>query len=302
MPISNIDEFTDSTQFERLVLDRLIPIFPSHSGDEIDLRRAMAGAGPVEIRTSASFSLSGQATSELIEGILPLLFGAAWKVLDLLVELLLQKGREPLPAGNWTIKAKLAALDKGDVDWLALGGDQAIWGALASLYAATTEHRHCLVHRLAHFAEGSLTLSGEDRQGNPLRDLRAEELQAFIRAVQVAARAITNGGLQSREADHLRYELDKLCSHTGRGSLGGAKAGCPEVVRMLLLPKGSVHMADFAYVCSNARKRSPGGGHFDLWIDIPDDPSRQLFARMEDVPPEKVIVSLANLPAYLSWR
>jgi len=301
VPIATVEEFAESTEFERLVLDRLMPLYSSDSSDEIDLRQAIAGTGPVKIRITGSTFVFGQAAGEQLEVILPLLFGAAWKVLDLLVEVLLQRGCRP-SRGNWTIKDKTVAVLEGLADWSLLGGDQPLCAALTDLYVATTEHRHCLVHRLTSFAQQSLTLTGVDSRGNPLRSLCREELQAFVRAAQVAARSVINGGLRTREADHLRYELDQLRLHTGHMPLGGAKAGRPEIVRMVLVPEGGLHVADFAYVCPSARKRSPGGGHFDLWIDIPEDPSRQLFARMEDVPEQKVRIDLSKLPPYLAWR
>ena len=131
-----------------------------------------------------------------------------------------------------------------------LGADPPLWAALVALYINTTEHRHCLVHRLAGFCPQSLTLSGVDRQGQPLRSLRREELQAFVRAAQIAAEAVIAGGLGPRQADHLRYELDQLRDHTGQPALGGAWIARPLIVRMILLPSGDGSVeADFAYAC-----------------------------------------------------
>ncbi|WP_417787149.1 hypothetical protein [Stutzerimonas xanthomarina] len=224
MSISTTAVFAESTAFERLVLDRLMPRYGSDSADEIDLREAMVGTGPVQVKISAFVSLFAHAVAEATASMLPLLFGAAWKLLDLIVELALQQGSAPSRDGNWAIKAKARALTRGDANAAVLGGDPAVWAALGALYVATTEHRHCLVHRLARFCQQSLTLSGVDAQGQPLRALCGEELQAFVRAAQIAADAVIAGGLQAREADHLRYELDRLRAHTGQPLLGGTKA------------------------------------------------------------------------------
>lgn len=303
MPITNVETFADSTAFERLVLDRLMPCYGSDSADEIDLREAMAGTGPVQVKISAFASFSAHAVAEATASMLPLLFGAAWKLLDLIVELALQQGLAPSRDGKWPIKAKARALARGDASAAVLGADPALWATLSALYVATTEHRHCLVHRLAGFCPQTLTLSGADAQGQRLRSLRREELQAFVRAAQIAAEAVVNGGLQTRQADHLYYELDQLRDHTGQPPLGGASASRPMTVRMILLPSDDGGFeADFAYACRKARKTSPHHGHCDLWIDIPDGSSRKLFARMEDVPEQKVCVDLNNLPAYLAWR
>lgn len=303
MPISTAADFAESTEFERLVLDRLLPCYESDTHDEIDLREALAGNGPVRVNISAFVSLSAHAVAEATASMLPLLFGAAWKLLDLIIELALQQGAAPSDTGHWPIKSKALALASGKANAAVLGADPPLWAALIALYINTTEHRHCLVHRLAGFCPQSLTLSGVDRLGQPLRSLRREELQAFVRAAQIAAEAVIEGGLKPRQADHLRYELDQLRDHTSQPLLGGARAARPLIVRMILLPSGvGGFEADFAYACQKARRTSPQRVHCDLWIDIPDAPSRMLFARMEDVPEQKVRVDLNNLPPYLAWR
>lgn len=301
MPIATVADFAESTEFERLVLDRLLPCYGSDSSDEIDLRAVLAGTGPVRMKMSFSVSLSAHAVAEATACMLPLLFGAAWKLLDLIIELALQ-GAAPSDTGHWPIKSKALALASGKANAAVLGADPPLWAALVALYINTTEHRHCLVHRLAGFCPQNLTLSGVDKQGLPLRSLRREELQGFVRAAQIAAEAVIEGGLKPRQADHLRYELDQLRDHTGQPALGGARIARPLIVRMILTSGVGGFEADFAYACQKARRTSPQRVHCDLWIDIPDAPSRMLFARMEDVPEQKVRVDLNNLPPYLAWR
>lgn len=131
MPISTTADFAESTEFERLVLDRLMPCYESGSSDKLDLREAMTGSGPVQVTTSGTFSLSAQAVAEATASMLPLLFGAAWKLLDLIVELALQQGLAPSRDGNWAIKAKARAL-RGDANAAVLGGNPALWAALSA--------------------------------------------------------------------------------------------------------------------------------------------------------------------------
>lgn len=136
MPVSDVQTFADSTAFERLVLDRLMPRYGSDSADVIDLREAMVGTGPVQVKISAFVSLSAHAVAEATAtaSMLPLLFGAAWKLRDLIVELALQQGSAPSRDGNWAIKAKAKAraLARGDAKAAVLGGDPAVWAALGA--------------------------------------------------------------------------------------------------------------------------------------------------------------------------
>jgi hypothetical protein len=79
-------EFADDTAFERLVLDRAMPLLPtSEARSVIDLRGpgVSVAVTPMPARVYVGDAPGTVGVAELR----PLIFGAAWKVLDLLVEL-----------------------------------------------------------------------------------------------------------------------------------------------------------------------------------------------------------------------
>lgn len=80
MAIASMTDFAESTAFEGLVLDRLCPVFSNDESKVLDLRQAMAGTGPTVIGLSFTESLYVQALERMILNVLPLLFGAIWKV------------------------------------------------------------------------------------------------------------------------------------------------------------------------------------------------------------------------------
>ena len=299
--MSNSD-FAEETAFERLVLDRLVPIMSPHSTEEIDLREAITSTGQINLRMSFSSSMSGQEVAKATLSVMPLLFGAAWKIFDLMLELALHLRREPSEKRHWTIQEKKKIALSGELRPLPLfSTEKNLWNALCKIYAVTVEHRHCLVHRTACFSETPLLLSGKDKSGEALRPLAASELEAFVRAAQLAASTIISGKLDSRNAKHLRYELDQLKTHTNI-PLNGSRACTPTLVRMCLThAKNDKLQADFAYVCRKSKELNPHK-NYDILIDIPDSSNRKLFARLEDLPESKVIIDLENLPPYLSLR
>ena len=303
MTITSITEFAESTAFERLVLDRLCPVFSNDESEVLDLREAMAGTGPSVINLDFTESACFQAVENTKLNIMPLLFGAAWKILDLLIELALhQAGIKPDQKNKYSITKKVDAAKNGKGTCALSSADQPLWAAVCAAYAATFEHRHCLVHRLAAFSEYSLQLSGQTASGATLKPLEATELYAFVSVAQITASVVIAGGLDARTADHLRYELDCLQQHTGLALLGGLKASKPVTLKLTLTSVANNQFEiDFVPVHAMAKKRYPTV-HLDAWIDIPDGSGRTLFSRLEDLPLAKKMIDLGSLPPYLSFR
>ena len=108
----------------------------------------------------------------------PLLFGTAWKVLDLLLEAALAAASEVSPQkdGHWSIEAKEKKATAFTAQPQSISS--AAWQALMATYAATVQPRHSLVHR-AVFTDPAGALVGHDRQGAKLRRVPPDEQEAF---------------------------------------------------------------------------------------------------------------------------
>jgi len=233
--IQTVEEFAEATLFERLALDRVRPVLGDESTDEIDLRSPDAQGGVI-VHARLHCSVSGDAVNSLTVALTPLSFGAAWKILDLFVELALnQSGAKP-KRRIWTIDEKVAAAQGGLGLSSLLKGDDALWRAILCTYAATHQHRHCVVHRTAQFSSQAVQLAGVDKGGAALQPLTKNELDAFLVVAQEVASAVMVGGLAARSADYLRFELDQLCEHTGLTELGGKRRSKPVMVRLLPTP------------------------------------------------------------------
>lgn len=298
--IQTVKDFDEATLFERLTLDRVRPVVGDESIEEIDLRSLDQQGVTIHMRVQCS--ISADAVNSLALALTPLLFGAAWKILDLFVELALnQSGAKPKRT-NWTIDEKVTAAQGGLGLSTLLTGDVALWRAVLCAYAATHQHRHCVVHRTAQFSSQAVQLDGVDKRGKPLRPMTNDELNAFLVIAQEVASAVIAGGAEPRSADYLRFELDQLREHTGFPELGGKQRSKPVMVRMAPIPVAAdLYELDFKAAYARATKARPHS-HYDAWIDYPNDSGRTLYARMEDVPKETVRFGLGSPPPFLQFR
>jgi hypothetical protein len=155
--IFTLQDFEEGTAFELYVLERVRPAIEQHGGSPIDLRDSKSIAA---VGVFFSESVSGAAVDALKDELAPLMFGAAWKILDLLLEFALNRAGLAPARNRWSIaeKQKHALSGHGDRDVLRCS--QPVWDTILRVYANTVEHRHCLVHRTAKVDAGTGTNGG----------------------------------------------------------------------------------------------------------------------------------------------
>lgn len=203
--ITTPQEFEQSTAFELYVLETVRPAIEQHGDPSIDLRGSKT---IVAVTISITDNPSEASVSRLKDTFAPLLFGAAWKVIDLLLEFALNRGSLSPKGLYWTIDEKQQHALTGSGDTTVLGCPRTVWATLLRIYAATVEHRHCLVHRTAAVDATSGALEGVDRNNHRLKPLTRDEQIAFAKLASLAARAASKGGMERRSEDHLKYHLD----------------------------------------------------------------------------------------------
>jgi hypothetical protein len=241
-------------------------------------------------------SFADESRNALIHELRPLLFGAAWKILDLLVEYGLN---QVTPQAHWTIQAKQAQASSAAV--VPLSNDQAVWSRVAALYANTVEARHCLIHRRFVFsAVGDMTQL-VDRQGAPMPDVTAEEQNAFCRVAQRASIVLQLGRFSPRDRLDIVASLDKIVAQHGLGALGGgASARLPELVQVNAQSSIVGWTVDIAGTLDNAEKVFPGRAYFDIEISFPGKGLPPLVGRLEDAPRGSAIpIDPGNPPAWV---
>lgn len=289
--IVTVQDFIDATAFERSVLATVSSIVADQSADVLDLRQS-----PPAIQSSLQERIGDNARLELVNELRPLLFGCAWKILDLTIELGLNQMN---PQPKWRIQTKAVQAPKALVP--ALSGDSHIWNRIASLYARSMEVRHCLVHRqFAISAAGDMTQL-VDRQGNPIPDFPAEHQAAFCNVVRRASVVIESSRYRDRDRLDLIASLDALAVHHGLGPIGGGvPARRPELIRANALPRSAGWTVDIASAIAGARRVFPGRPYYDIEISFPGTCLPPITGRLEDAPEQSdVAIDPANPPAWV---
>lgn len=296
--ISTQADFEDATAFELYVLEKLHPAIEKHQGASLDLR----GGKTAVVRISSTVSMSGTAESRLKNQVAPLLFGSAWKLLDLLLEFALNKAYPSLDRRVWKISDKQRHALKGSGDSSVLSCSSAVWDAVCRVYGNTVEHRHCLIHRTAIVDRATGSLVGSNEQGQQILSLSRAEQVAFSKVGSLATRGVITGGIDQRSEDHLKYQLDQLVNHSGCAPFGVGGTSAPVQIELELLEENGNHYLDLTEVLTKARRTFPTVAHFDLVVDVPGESGRKLVAYAENCPAGKSRIDLSSLPAWLEYR
>lgn len=296
--ITSIQEFEEAVLFELLALETFIGTGESTMSSTLDLTDP---DGTVRHHCIVSVSNSQHAVDEFKNKILPLAFGAGWKVLDLMIELILnQSGYRPSSVRGFTIAEKQRQAQNRNISSSILGCDSATWQSILGIYANTVEHRHCLVHRTANIDENSGEFNGVERfNNNPLIPLTRIQQFAFAKSAAQVARGITGGGILSRNEADLKYYLNQLTTHSGAQELPDAALDSSAKLVIDFENDGDGYFLDMSFTLMRARKALPDTTYFDVMIRNPNDSKRHYFGRAETMPTQKTYVDLSSMPDWL---
>ena len=291
-------EFEDSSAFERSALDSVYPLLGTNPrGSIIELRDLESP----HVYATVTENFGEAARAALINELRPLLFGAAWKTLDLLLELALhQAGLSPKMAGRWTIAEKKAHALATHGVLAGLSTDTDIWARICALYANTVEARHCLTHRSFMMSPSGDMTDLHDQNGAAVPDVTSGEQQAFCQVSQRAAGVVLSSRFSSRDRSSLIWWLDQLANHHRLGVLGGGALGQPIPI---VLVNAEHTAAGWTVDLARARDGSGmigGKPYFDIEIYFPDSGLPPVSGYLEEVPSvDKVVIDPARLPPWL---
>jgi len=299
--IKTLSDFEDATAFERYALARAIPILDAGTDrpSSVDLRQG----GAITIAVAGVAAVGGGEDGSLRDvAVRPLFFGAAWKVLDLLLELAFwQANLTPKNTKNnwWSIAEMKALAEAGEGALPPLTRDAAIWARIGRCYASTDDARHSLVHRGVHVdPEGALT--GKDDRGHPIPPIDANTQAAFCRVAQRAATAAVDGTLPERTRSDLCWHLDQLASLHGEPLLGGAEAA--PAIRVLANPSHTPSGWELNpdQILADAKRTFTTAKCFDLELYVPHDDSRYWSGDLESAPSGPIPFDPDTPPTWLT--
>jgi hypothetical protein len=293
--ITTVQEFDESTAFERYVLEAVAPLAPLKAppgpGGRHDLRTNTVGV-------ALGVVMCGDTTrAEQLEATLkPLAFGAAWKVIDLLIEYALHAS--PRARGRMPIATKVQYASSGVCPPLSTDGD--VWQRVAKLYEGTEQARHCLVHRRFNVGPAGELTSLLGAQGQAVSDVTAAEQQAFCRLAQRLADAVITGMLSPRARGDIAGLLNALAAHHGEPVLPAQ-----EVLDVRVIVDDAERTVDgwalkVTELLNDLRARYRPGTLFDLELHFPDTAYSPLRCELDQAPPGSHVIDPGAPPSWLS--
>lgn len=296
MMISTLTDFDEASTFERAALAAGFPLIArNESYDSIDLRTA-----PTTVTMVAFMSSGEHQRAALINDFRPLLVGAAWKVIDLLLEFAFQQnGLQPKKKNKWTITEKQQHATASHGICPPLTSDADVWSRLTALYANTVEARHCLVHRRFSLAPSGDMCDIKDEHGHSQPDITAVEQEAFCRVAQIVASMAISTKLSQRNRLDLIWWFDQLAAHHRQAPLSGVHKRPVEVVRINAVRTSIGWTVDLATAHAKASQAFPGRPYFDVEIYFPSSGLPSVIGRLEEAPRvSDLVLDLANLPPW----
>jgi hypothetical protein len=202
--------YAADTDLERFVLDRLGThrIRLAEPTATHDVRGRVGGVGGTIFVKVGEATTGLGARDELARSLRPLGFGAAYKVLDLLVEHVLRAdGAGP---DRLTFEKKSASLKRRPSQLpVPPDGRPDLWDRLARTYASLQEARHAVTHRRAQASQaGDLEIYDDNRA--VIDCVSSGEISAFAAAVHATAELVIEGSSDDRRLDIVTWHLNDL--------------------------------------------------------------------------------------------
>jgi hypothetical protein len=296
--ITTAAAFDQETAWERAVLGQAIPLMPTTSGSLSPAPTAVSDLRPHGCITIGVSSIVGHVSGEAMRDLLlPLMFGAAWKVMDLALELALHHaGRRPSKEDRWTIKEKVGLADKQDGALPGMDRGSAIWTAFSALYVQTCETRHALVHRRVRVDPDTKQLTAFSAAGAVVGRITYDEQIALCRAAQRLAQVVVDGALAPRVSADLQAQLAVLHAHHGVPITVSVGTRPPVRVIDCFPANGDV---DVPGLLASARHTFPGAHFVDAELHLAG--GLILLAELDAAPAAVAHVDPQNLPPWIRY-
>ncbi|GAA3039686.1 hypothetical protein [Streptosporangium longisporum] len=303
MTFSSTD-FEQRTEYERFVLDTAYPLIArAATGAIIDATRRGrrdigVAVGAIGLKAHVPSPGGGSKSAEF--DIRPLIFGAAWKVLDLLIEGVIGHST----GKGMQVKNKLAMLASAPSP-APFSGEPKLWERTVAIYSNTAEMRNCIVHRRFQVDKPAEVMRGSAKKvgDSPPRPVSFDEQAAFCRIVQGVASSVIAQELTARECRQLQYMFDVLRGHHGLGALGGSlvEGPIPTVKASLDQFDSGAFYLDGPHIHQQAHEGASDVAAFDLMVVLAD--GRSLLGDLAALPADDVTpIDLDDPPAWLRWQ
>lgn len=298
MPFVRAD-FADDTDLERLTVARLGAARADAEGTIYDLR-GQKRSDPPRIERTLTASVGFDARQELRQSLQPVAFGAAYKIVDMLVEHVLRSGgasgRLRFAHKTQSLRARPASLP------VPFASHDDLWDRVAKLYTAFQDARHALTHRRAGTGPSG-ELRVYDERGRQTDVISAFEMTSFAAAALGASELVVASSDNPRRIAELAWHLNQLRTRHGLSPLAGASLGQDlRLLKASLRPLDGGHWQLDVGHLREVIGHQPASAVWDL--ELYCNGARMFVARWEDVPDHEQAESVefdgAVLPDWLT--
>lgn len=294
-------DFADDTAYERLVLATIVDPNEPPRGAVFAINDIRAN-GPPGLARGVHDSASAGAVESLAARFRPLAFGAAYKILDLVVEMTMRLNGVPC-RGRWSFAEK-KAFNRGVPARLPAPLDVAAtpyWSRTTRLYSVFEQYRHAVVHRRIRL-EPNGELVRFDPTGAALPPITVAEQDAFSRYAASFSESLIEATVSQRGLNAMAWYLDALDSHHGCGILGASKptAIIVKVVDDLRPSSSGRWNLDGVRLHAHLREQNLRPIEADAALHAADGGHDVVYqAHLDEVPDATVEVDPAALPSWL---
>jgi hypothetical protein len=296
IPAAELQRFEEETAFERYVISSFAFVDPDSAAQSAsaDLRKK---TGTIQVKVNVSDSLGSASVTGALAPFRALVFGAAYTITDLLVELAMRVRGGGASSGRLTFATKVHGAS-GLAAVAPMDTAPSLWAVLMALYAWWEDAQHSLVHRTATVDLSTWALTGYDRAGNTLPAISAAAQEAFARLADGAAVAVLAGSLAERELLYLGWYANKLAGHYGGSTVPAAHPEqlVPRVLIDLEPVGGTVWRLDRNAFVARAQEVFADRALFDaeLFAD-----TNRFACRLDEVPEAVVEIDSTAVPGWL---
>lgn len=284
-------DYAQDIAFELYVLARTTPL--NANGGQTQSATMSLGSAQQHITIGLETTIGLTVQGAVVRlGLHPLLFGAAWKILDVLADHIMYRG---MPPSRIQIQQKTSAAMQRRLHFSPLSAyadiEQRVWAA----YANADQYRHSLIHRRASVAANG-DFTGTDHAGATLRPLQVAEQDAFILVAQRVAASVATGVLQPREKTRLAAELDALTALT---QLPPLRYPAPSTtIPRVTIPIQTTDIVDMVQVKTLVHNTYPGP-EVDVIFEVTDRQAVRYLCALEDSPSKTLSIDENTLEPWL---
>jgi hypothetical protein len=292
--IRSVGQLVEATAFERFALAAALPLVNQEAAaGSVDFRGANTATTIIGYE-----ALGTGLRDDLLRNLRPLLFGAAWKILDNVIEYGINLA--PGAKEKVTIRHKREKASAGPVR--PFDTENELWVRISGIYDGTAEARHCLIHRGFELApDGTMTKIHDPLSNVHYPDIAADEQDAICRLSQRVLLAVETERLGQRDRMDTVHCLDRLTRHHRQSVIGGGTlVGNAVLVIIDAIRKPAGWCVDVPTVLARAREACPNARCFDVEIWFPATGLPPIRGRLEEAPLDaELIVDPSAPPAWV---